>query len=646
MDKRKLEDIFPTLEVKSRLTDLYPPEQQQWTLTSRFPYKKEKGGFGGGYLNPSTIPIATPVWVPPVPSFSVTFNDNTINGVVGSLTRSSGPTDVISFGNQKLGFTFTNTTDDTTYTSLLWTINDVTFRSAALPSSPNQTYVIPPDPDPFPSRDFTVWDITLTAFWHGTQGVAYMRLVDYNVNYYDLINGTTHFHWLTQDPANEIFPITTLLKQYVTDNDTWEFQVQHDADSDPDFISITELHNSTDVCGCDSDFTLIATSPNSWLFSFNFVQGNFRASTDFWLKTTAAYSAGPSPVYRYLHYRFDIPEPPDAVAAIRFSGIGQTKTGLNGVNAATRPAGSLASVNATNVSTGSYDHYTFYLYDNNNVVVPGFTGLSVVGSFRLRYTVGVIPYKYVLILFNVNGRELSRAEVLFNITVTAIVPSVTHNGVVTTYTTEALSAASPTSYSSTTNTTTLTFTNSTAATDSNWDNSVMAVTVYNSFLIGDFERPDVLGQPDGAAYSYFDRSKGGFNGVADGANDWKFSGGGIFNGISPWTRQRPTVFPNGKQACFIQLGSFITQAVYLPSGTYTLTLFIATRDLAFINPVAFTVDGVQVGALISPPSVTFTSYTTTAFAVTAPGCVFKFQGTELLQDATTLVDKITIQKIS
>ena len=54
------------------------------------------------------------------------------------------------------------------------------------------------------------------------------------------------------------------------------------------------------------------------------------------------------------------------------------------------------------------------------------------------------------------------------------IPSITFNGVATTFTTQ----QTPTPYASTTNTTTLTFTNSTAAAfNGNWDNSLMTLTV-------------------------------------------------------------------------------------------------------------------------------------------------------------------------
>lgn len=436
-------------------------------LTDIFPSAFSAGG-GGGYLNPSTIERVAPVYTPPVPSFSVTVTDTSSNTLTAYSTTAPCGTapNVISFRPTWQPFICVNITDDTTYNRLEWSVRNMD-TDTFLPSGAGQTYTIPANTST--GLVAVTYEIELRAFigndLAGAYGEACLRLVDYNLNDYDLINSTAHFNWSVQNQS-PVFPITTLTKQYVTDNTTWLFLVDHDANSDPDLLSVSEIHTSSG----GNAFALISTSPTSWQFSFDFTIDNYPASTDFFIKTTALYSSGPSPVYRYLRYQFNIPDPPDALAAIRFNGLNLTATGLNTVLTSSRIGGSPQSVFATDASTGYYHHWSLVLLDPFGIIVPGFDGQSVTGSFYVTFTEGVNPYKYVLILYNLSNIELSRAEVTFNMLV--ILPAITFKNVKTKF----LTQQTPESFVSTTNSTSLTFTNSTQL-SSIWDNSLMSITV-------------------------------------------------------------------------------------------------------------------------------------------------------------------------
>lgn len=425
-------------------------------------------GGGGGFLNPFTIERVAPVYTPPVPSFTVGVNNTSGAPITVYSTPHPCGTDpdVVSFRSSWQPFICTNVTDDTTYNRLAWSVQNVD-TGAFLPAGAGQTYIIPANTST--GLVAVTYEITLRAYTGndlaGAYGEACIRLVDYNLNDYDLINGTAHFNWSAQN-QDPVFPVTALTKQYVTDNNTWQFQVDHDANLDSDFVSVSEVHTSSG----GNAFTLLSTSPTSWRFSFDFTVDNYPVSTDFFVRTTALYSSGPSPVYRYLRYQFNIPVPPDALAAIRFNGLSLTAAGLTTVLTSSRIGGSEQSVFATDASTGYYHRWSLVLLDPLGVIVPGFDGQSVTGGFRVSFTEGVNPYKYRLILYNASNVELSRAEVTFNILV--LLPAITFNNVLTKF----LTQQTPESFVSTTNSTSLTFVNSTIL-SSIWDNSLMTLTV-------------------------------------------------------------------------------------------------------------------------------------------------------------------------
>jgi len=93
-----------------------------------------------------------------------------------------------------------------------------------------------------------------------------------------------------------------------------------------------------------------------------------------------------------------------------------------------------------------------------------------------------------------------------------------------------------------------------------------------------------------------------------------------------------TAAPNGNQTAFIKGTGIISQTLSLDAGTYTLSFRAASRPCcatASLQPIKVTVDGSQIGALISPASTGFGSFAipfsvasggahTITFAVTGP----------------------------
>lgn len=174
-DKRKLNELFPA-KLTTRLIDQYP-SRKAIRVRDVFPYNQPLRSVGGGFLNALNIERVAPVFTPPVPSFTVIYK--TYNGFepeVGTSSNAPPHTIVNSCGILEDTFTLTNTTDGTTYTSLLWSVYNQESMQY-LPPGMGQTYTIAPN---WPMGSTAVnYIITLTAFWKGgTQGIAYMNLSD------------------------------------------------------------------------------------------------------------------------------------------------------------------------------------------------------------------------------------------------------------------------------------------------------------------------------------------------------------------------------------------------------------------------------------------------------------------------------------
>ena len=145
---------------------------------------------------------------------------------------------------------------------------------------------------------------------------------------------------------------------------------------------------------------------------------------------------------------------------------------------------------------------------------------------------------------------------------------------------------------------------------------------------GNFEAPVVNGyqyNPTGSGWSFTSNSVIQSNGSAWGA----------------------ATAPEGVQTAVLQgapsgLGT-ISQTVTLAAGNYTLS-FKAARRWSQTQPVKFSVDGVQVGTLISPTSDSFLTYTASAFTVTAGNHTLKLEATDGSGDKSIFLDQIMLMK--
>jgi len=133
---------------------------------------------------------------------------------------------------------------------------------------------------------------------------------------------------------------------------------------------------------------------------------------------------------------------------------------------------------------------------------------------------------------------------------------------------------------------------------------------------------------------------------------WAFAGNsGIQSNGSAWGAANA---PDGTQTAFLQgnpnqsatLGS-ISQSVNFPAtGTYVIS-FQAARRYNQVQPVKLSVDGTQVGSLLTPPSSSFSLLTTASFTVSAAGPhTIMLAGTDGSADLSTFVDQVTITPAS
>ncbi|HTT31483.1 MAG TPA: Ig-like domain repeat protein [Solirubrobacteraceae bacterium] len=151
----------------------------------------------------------------------------------------------------------------------------------------------------------------------------------------------------------------------------------------------------------------------------------------------------------------------------------------------------------------------------------------------------------------------------------------------------------------------------------------------SSLVNGGFEIP-ALGS---ASYQY--------NPSAAGIG-WTFSANsGIESNGSAWAA---ATAPDGTQAAFIQRTGSISQTLTLGAGLYTLSFKAAQRACCSapnIQPLRITLDGVQVGGLISPASTSFSTYRV-ALSVASSGVhTIGFTGTDP-SDKSTFVDSVSL----
>jgi hypothetical protein len=120
---------------------------------------------------------------------------------------------------------------------------------------------------------------------------------------------------------------------------------------------------------------------------------------------------------------------------------------------------------------------------------------------------------------------------------------------------------------------------------------------------------------------------------------WTFSANsGIQGNGSAWGAAPA---PNGTQTAFIQGASIITQTVSLNAGSYTLS-FQASSRWSVPEPIKVTVDGTQIGSLVSLASTSFTAVSIPFSVATTGAHTIAFTGTDP-NDKTTFIDNVTVQ---
>ena len=142
-------------------------------------------------------------------------------------------------------------------------------------------------------------------------------------------------------------------------------------------------------------------------------------------------------------------------------------------------------------------------------------------------------------------------------------------------------------------------------------------------LIGDFETPVE------ATYAY-----------NPAGSPWTFAGGsGIAANGSAFNNPDAT---QGTQVAFLQnSGAKISRTVVFPTGGYWQINFQLAWRLTQVQPLKFTVDGIQVGRLLSVSADGWTSFNGIPFFVTAGTHTIAFE-TTAVGDLTTFVDSVVM----
>jgi hypothetical protein len=123
---------------------------------------------------------------------------------------------------------------------------------------------------------------------------------------------------------------------------------------------------------------------------------------------------------------------------------------------------------------------------------------------------------------------------------------------------------------------------------------------------------------------------------------WTFAGTtGIQSNGSAWGA---AAAPDGRQTAFVQRTGSVSQTVSLNAGSYTLSFQVAERACCAapnVQPVKVTVDGTQIGSLVSPASTSFSAVSIPFSVATSGAHTIAFTGTDS-QDKTTFIDAVTI----
>ena len=163
--------------------------------------------------------------------------------------------------------------------------------------------------------------------------------------------------------------------------------------------------------------------------------------------------------------------------------------------------------------------------------------------------------------------------------------------------------------------------------------SIVAVT-QNAFVDPSFESPAQTGS---SGFTYDP------TGTA-----WTFAGNsGIQANGSSWGGANA---PDGTQTAFLQGnssgGGSISQSVTFRAGTYAIQFAAAQQPGGGTQPLAISVDGTQVGDVITPASTSFAQYTTAHFTVSAGVHTITFSTTDNNDgDQTSFLDNVSIRTI-
>jgi hypothetical protein len=123
---------------------------------------------------------------------------------------------------------------------------------------------------------------------------------------------------------------------------------------------------------------------------------------------------------------------------------------------------------------------------------------------------------------------------------------------------------------------------------------------------------------------------------------WIFSqGSGIHANGSVWNAPDTQY---GTQAVFLQgspsgLGA-IAQTMSLPAGSYSVSFLAARRPSNQIQPIRISINGTQIGGLITPVSEAYETYTSAAFTVAAGQHTIRLEATNSSGDNTTFIDYV------
>jgi hypothetical protein len=167
----------------------------------------------------------------------------------------------------------------------------------------------------------------------------------------------------------------------------------------------------------------------------------------------------------------------------------------------------------------------------------------------------------------------------------------------------------------------------TASTSAALSQVVNSASLPTSLVNAGFEVPSL-----GSGYQY---------GPTGSGVGWSFNGAGIQGNGSAWGA---TSAPEGTQTAFIQSTSTISQALNLNAGSYTLSFKAAQRGCCvapYVQPVQVTMDGVQIGSLVSPASTSFATFSIAFTVATSGAHTIAFAGTDP-SDKTTFIDALSL----